>query len=108
MYFFFYGLNKPGGKDLPCEEQYRVLMGTGGRVAVFMLGLLSFVGSFVLMIVASKMCGKLTSFIEAMCQVLQALLSLFLALWERSKKPQTGSQRPSMNGNGRYGGGYGP
>lgn len=93
LMYFVYWLHKPDSKHAPYDEKYRVLMGLGGRIMIFVLGLLSFVGSFVLMIVASKMCGKLTGFIEAMCQVLQALLSLLLAIWKRSQPPRRNSQQ---------------
>lgn len=64
------------------RDKYAVFITSGGRLLVLILGLLSIAGSAVLMIVASQMCGRLVTFIDAMCQVVQALLSVFLAGWE--------------------------
>ncbi|KAH6867620.1 hypothetical protein B0T10DRAFT_502278 [Thelonectria olida] len=71
--------------DSHYHNPYRVLTSRWGRVYVFSLGILSIVGSSVLLIVGSRMCGKLTSFIDAMCQLLQAVLSAFLAFYESKR-----------------------
>lgn len=102
--YSIYAANRPpedrrGGVSY--EELYEVLMGGGARFAIFVLGLLSLTGSLVLMIVASKMCGRLTGFIEAMCQVVQAVLSLLLAIWSNSKeeKGRSGGTRGNAANN---------
>ena len=63
------------------DQKYRVFMGITGRTCVFFLGILSVVGSSILLVVGSQMCGKFISFIDAMCQLAQAILSAILAAY---------------------------
>ncbi|KAF1993557.1 hypothetical protein P154DRAFT_589006 [Amniculicola lignicola CBS 123094] len=80
IYFAYW----PSSGETNCLIKYHVFISTTGRLYVFFLGLLSFCGSTILLIVGSKSCGKMITFIEAMCLILQAILMFFLAVWERS------------------------
>ncbi|KAH7120666.1 hypothetical protein EDB81DRAFT_814530 [Dactylonectria macrodidyma] len=68
--------------DCHYHNPYRAFTSSGGQVYIFSLGILSIAGSAVLLIVGSQICGKLISFIDAMCQLLQAVLGMFLTLYE--------------------------
>lgn len=63
------------------EGRYQVFLNFCGRFYVFFLGLISLSGSTILLVIGSKMCGKLITFIDAMCQLLQAVLSAVYAAW---------------------------
>ncbi|KAH8659237.1 hypothetical protein BGZ60DRAFT_414866 [Tricladium varicosporioides] len=65
------GENVPGGK-------YKVFISLGGRGFVLLLGVFGIIGSMVIMVVARKMCGNVTSFFGLVCQAVQLA---FTALW---------------------------
>lgn len=80
--YLVYLLNNNKAND---ESRYKLFTCRMGQIYVLFLGLFSITGSSVLLLVGSKMCGKLTTFIDAMCQVLQAVLSAILAFIEANR-----------------------
>lgn len=71
-----YLVYRPNSEEKTPEKRYEVFESDFGKFWVFLLGLLSVTGSMIMMIVGSKMCGKLTTFIDAMCQVVQVAFSV--------------------------------
>jgi hypothetical protein len=76
------------------QRKYRVFMSARGRVYVFFVGVFSLVGSLVLLIVGSKLCGKLITFLDAMCLLVQAVLSALLAWREAHAEKKKEKSRP--------------
>ncbi|KAH6666434.1 hypothetical protein B0J14DRAFT_678484 [Halenospora varia] len=64
------------GEKVACER-YKVFISLGGRSFVLFLGVVGIIGSLVMMVVAGKMCGNLTTFFGAVCQACQLFLSAF-------------------------------
>jgi hypothetical protein len=80
-----YFVSVPDLSSSAYEDKYQAYTSGSGRTVVFILGILSITGSSVLLVVGSQMCGKLITFIDAMCQILQMALSAMLAIHESMK-----------------------